>query len=513
MKRMKKLVSVLIMMALAVTMAIGVSAAAIIIPEKDTHTYEIYQIFTGEYYTGVDENGKEIESLKEMKWGQNSMGEAGTSVDEDTLNELDKFSTWSLSNNESIENIMKFADFAKNNAVGTIAGGKRYDLPDGYYLLKDVDLSDKEGEAYSTYILQLVGGMDTEITRKGDAPTSEKKVKDINDSTSDGETVWQDSADHDLNDTINYKLTANLPDNVSSYNEYTLKFVDDLSKGLTIDLATPSVIYLNDTRIDEMIPAPSSKVSSYEDGAVYEWDLGDVKNKYGVTNNDVITIEYTATLNENAVVGEKGNPNKMHIEYSNNPNYDGQGETGKTPDDTVIVFTYDLIVDKVDQDKNPLPDAKFILEKYTYSKDEDGNDVYQWVEVKRDYIVSDDKTVFTWSKIDDGTYRITEVEPPAGYNAIKPIYFKVTADHEIEADDPQLKELKGIVLTEALEETDEMFDVGGKNASLMKTIENRKGSTLPETGGMGTRILYILGSVLVLGAGILLITRRRMAAK
>ena len=111
------------------------------------------------------------------------------------------------------------------------------------------------------------------------------------------------------------------------------------------------------------------------------------------------------------------------------------------------------------------------------------------------------------SLYDDGVYRLKETTTPDGYNTMKDIIFEIKATHS-DGNNPELTGLNGdsisgeITLTPSKDE-----------GSLTATIENKKGSQLPETGGIGTTIFYVVGVVLMLGAGVLLITKRRMSAK
>ena len=84
-----------------------------------------------------------------------------------------------------------------------------------------------------------------------------------------------------------------------------------------------------------------------------------------VLGDDVskVRVEYTATLNENAVIGFLGNPNTMYMEFSNNPNNEQGGDKGQTPEDKVIVFTYKVVINKIDSRRIPLAGATFKLEK------------------------------------------------------------------------------------------------------------------------------------------------------
>ncbi|WP_288154241.1 prealbumin-like fold domain-containing protein [uncultured Sharpea sp.] len=117
--------------------------------------------------------------------------------------------------------------------------------------------------------------------------------------------------------------------------------------------------------------------------------------------------------------------------YSNNPNKGGEGETGKTPDDKNIVFTYKAVVNKVDQEQKTLAGAAFKLEK----KNNQG--VYNLV---KSFTAGND-TTFEFKGLDDGDYKLTETTTPAGYNTITPIEFTISADHDTTADEPALTRL------------------------------------------------------------------------
>lgn len=226
--------------------------------------------------------------------------------------------------------------------------------------------------------------------------------------------------------------------------------------------------------------------------------ITDVKAVADITQDEnKVVVEYNATLNENAVIGSAGNTNDVELTYSNNPNATGDGttkpaDTGKTPKDTVKVFTYQTIINKVDQDGKALSGAEFTLVK----KNKDGSTK------NVDVVKNAEGKSFTFKGLDAGNYVLEETKTPDGYNTIKAIEFTIDADYDKEADDPQLTKLSGVA----------KFDANKADGSLKADIVNRKGSLLPSTGGMGTTILYVIGSILVLVAAILLITKKRMDA-
>ena len=351
-------------------------------------------------------------------------------------------------------------------------------------------------------------------TPKSDVPEVQKKVKDINDSTDTTKTDWQDSADYDIGDSIPFQLKATLADNVSSYTTYKVVFHDTLSKGLTYN--NDAKVYIDGTETNGFTVTATVNADGTTTLTV---SCDDVK-ALGAGNSSVITVEYTAKLNENAVLGSAGNPNKVYLEYSNNPNKSESGEkheTGKTPEDTVIVFTYQTIINKVDSENKPLTGAAFKLEKLIKGKDGAAD---TWTTVK-EFTVDETTTSFTFSGLDDGQYKLTETKTPVGYNTIDPIYFVIEATHDETADAPTLKTLNAYLTDANGNKQTEMKDGESVNidlgtvdltaGSITTTVVNKSGSELPSTGGIGTTIFYVLGGVLVLAAVVLLVTKKRMS--
>lgn len=197
--------------------------------------------------------------------------------------------------------------------------------------------------------------------------------------------------------------------------------------------------------------------------------------------------------------------------FSNNPNNDqiGKPETGETPWDNVIVFTYQVVVNKYANsvaDGNKLAGAEFKLEKVL----KDGTKTEIAV------VKLSDETSFTFKGLDDGDYILTETQTPAQYNTIAPITFTVTAEHNIEWTTENRNDILTSLTGNAASGTitfSPKTDDNGVQTGLETNVINKSGSTLPSTGGMGTTIFYVVGSILVLGAAILLITKKRMSAR
>lgn len=483
MKHAKKLASLLMALVMVLGMSVGTTVTAfaadttISAPEGSTRTYDVYQIFTGDLHEGV---------LSNVKWGKNGTGTEGASVNQATLDAL-------VAVNEESDTI-KLAEIEKyvnlnSQVFGTVSDGNPLTVPTGYYLIKDKGPV-SEGETYSLYVVEVAGP--TTISPKVSQVTSEKKVKDINDSTGVG-SDWQDSADYDIGDKVPFQLKGTVAADYDKYTVYKFVFHDTESAGLTFDKDSV-VVKVDNTVIDSGYTVVTEGLN---DGCTFEIQFTDLKTIDSVEAGSVITVDYKSRLNENAVIGSTGNTNKMKLEYSNNPNDKQGGTTGNTPEDTVVVFSYKTIINKVDGDSKSLTGAAFKLEKLIKGADEAAD---TWTLVK-EYTVDADNpaSTFEFTGLDDGTYKLTETVTPAGYNTIDPISFEITASDN------------GTVITGLDGDNNTItFAKNLEAGSLSANVVNKAGSILPSTGGMGTTLLYIIGAILVVGAGVLLVARRRM---
>ena len=367
------------------------------------HTYEAYQIFTGDLSEGI---------LSNVKWGKGVTYKEETSA-ADVAKALgeNKLTIAQLIDKLTLTTVAKTVKSAEGSTV--IDG-----LAAGYYLVKDQDgTQDGKSDAYTKFIVQVVG--DTEAAIKSGVPTVTKKVKDTNDST-DETSNWQDSADYDIDDYVPYQITGTMPDNIADYTTYKYEFTDTMSQGLTYvndkdDKDHKTTIKIGDTDVTESFK--EVKTENTDGKTTVTWTCNNLKNKEDnklkditLTKDSTVVVTYFAKLNEDAVIGSAGNPNTVNLTYSNNPNKDGEGETGKTPDDKNIVFTYKAVVNKVDQEQKTLAGAAFKLEK----KNNQG--VYNLV---KSFTAGND-TTFEFKGLDDGDYKLTETTTPAGYNTITP---------------------------------------------------------------------------------------------
>lgn len=497
-KVLKGLVAVAATAAMAIAGVAGASTAMaagtnydITVPSTDTHTYSVYQVFTGDLSNGTLSNIKAGQNFNKNNTASKSAADAAAEIAQGTY----------ANNTEKLAAITPYVDLT-GTAFGEVSANTALSAPAGYYLLKDKDAVTGD-DAATLFIVQVNGPVT--VNRKANKPTFEKKVKDVNDSTGD-KSDWQDSADYDVNDEVPFQLTATLPTNkadFAAYKTYKLVFHDQQSAGLTFNKDSVVVKYGDQTLGTDSytLETPATDNDTFD---ITITDAKTVKDADGsaitVAAGGKFTVEYTSTLNENAVIGSTGNPNEASLEFSNNPNVGGEGETGKTPTDKVIVFTYQLDINKTFNGGTP---AENDLPKF---------ELYKFDSTTNDYTIDRGEVTITkteggkytasFKRVDDGKYKLVETKTPAGFNTAADTLFEITADHDVESDNPQLTVLK-INITAGNTTT----------GTVTADVVNQKGSSLPSTGGMGTVLLYVAGiAVFVLaGATLVMALRRRNA--
>lgn len=520
-KVLKGLVAVAATAAMAVAGFAGASTAmadtatgSIKVAEGDSHTYTVYQVFTGTY--GSDGSLGDVKPGTDFN-ADNGAGDNGTNLTAAKAAEALAKIESTESDQTKLAEILKFANLTTQYGSDLTASAPLTNVPAGYYLAKDKDNTVTGNDAQTLYIVNVVGNSAVIITRKVDKPTFQKKVKDTNDSTG-STTNWQDSADYDVNDEVPFQLTATLPaneDDFAAYKTYKLVFTDNQSAGLTYPAADGFIVKYGDTVVPSTQYTLTLNPTTTAADSTFTLTINDVKSLKDA-NGDAITVaaggkftvEYESTLNDKAVIGSTGNPNEAKLQYSNNPNYTGEGAnspTGETPKDKVIVFTYQLNVNKTFDQGTP---ADNDLPKFTLYKSYKSGEQEEWRKVGEEITVTktsngtETKYTASFPRIDDGNYKLVESHTPAGYNTAADTLFTVTAEHDIEAVNPLLTSLK-------IDQT----DGNTTNGTVQANVVNKKGSNLPSTGGMGTVMLYVAGiAVFVLaGATLVMALRRRNA--
>lgn len=521
---------------------------------KPGHTYEAYQVFAGdlagsvlsniEWGTGVNGAGLLAALKSDSAYGSyftncTTAAQVAEVLTKKFDSDSDELNAFAALVNAHLADTPTGTSGAISEEKYTISN-----LPAGYYLLKDKDNSlDDSNSAYTMYMLQLVGNLTT--TPKASAPTVEKKVLENSKYPKDegyGQG-YNDVADWNIGDAVPFKLIGALPA-MSGYDTYKYVFHDTLSAGLTLN-ADSVEVYVTETKDADLESATKLTAttdytlitSNTGDGCSFEVVFNDLTEVTIPEGSEFIIVAYTATLNENAEIGLDGNPNAVYLEFSNNPY--AEEETNETPKDTVIVFTYELDTTKVDgataDAENPtkLPGAQFVLlnsDGTKVAKIDAANKFDGWVNLPagtgegsaityEDWtaynttnpviLTSDDDGLFQVIGLDAGTYKLREIQAPDGFNLL-PNDVEVV----ITADTNNGQDWSGTA-AEALTDLNVTADGERGNGQASTgiaaiTIANNKGATLPETGGMGTTVFYVLGGILAVGAGVLLVARRRM---
>lgn len=569
MKQAKKLAAVLLSLVLVLALAVPASAAGnytiTITNDQAGHTYEAYQIFAGDVSDDTQQGGNvEGPILSNITWGSGvdntryaallaalkddgTIGAKFADIDDATdaaaiAAALDGAATTDA---EAFANVV--SGFLSDTATASTAGDGIYtiaNLDAGYYLVKDQDESLNGAAATATeYIVQVLGNVNM-APKDSDVPTVEKKVSEEDYHQDNGYgTTYNDVADWDIGDSVPFKLIGSIPD-MTAYDTYEYIFNDTLSKGLTLQEDTIKV-YIAVNKNDEVggytaLTAGEDYTLTLNDvengGGSFSIAFDDLKNAPYVGQGDrhFVIVTYDATLNANAEIGLDGNPNSVDLQFSNDPNGDG---LGRTTEDTVIVFTYELDGTKVDgeNEDTKLEGAEFVLFNGGHTRVahiENGklvgwvalpggydSDTYQqipyetWETFNRTtnvIMTSAAEGVFGVSGLDDGTYHLMEIKAPNGYNLLEGDVQLV-----IEATTVNGQNWNGAANTALTALTINVANEGAVNGktdtgAVNVTVRNNQGATLPETGGMGTTLFYIIGGLLVVGAGILLVVRIRM---
>lgn len=349
------------------------------------------------------------------------------------------------------------------------------DIELGYYLVLPVNAT--EG-SYGSICSLTNAAPNGEIHMKGEYPTIDKEV---------------DDQDVEVGQEVTWTITSTVPD-TTGYDTFIWKLHDTMSEGLTFGSSietTNFTVMFGETEItiseDDIIFA--------DNGFVLTLDMTEYQDYAG----QPITITYTAIVNENAVCNYTHN--LAWLEYGHDPDE----ELEHTPPIEIPVYSSEIVIDKIEagNESIKLEGAKFVLYKevegvryyYKYTPASEGIDAkVEWIPSSDGSVPADATVVVTdvngyaaFQGLESGTYYIQETEAPEGYNLL-------TNPVEIIVDAPT---------------TDE----NGKpiGVSVESQIANNTGSELPETGGIGTKIFYIVGAVLLLGAGITLAVRRRAA--
>lgn len=422
----------------------------------------------------------------------------------------------------------------------------------GYYLTDEITDNDGTHQA-SSLIMVNTANPNASINIKSDYPKLIKKIHE-----DDNDIGWNDMADFEIGQTVPYKYESNIP-NMNGYHTYYYAWHDKMDDALTFDPSSVAITISDETK-SYTLTDNEFKVTENVDDETFQVEVDDIKaivdKQFPNKNSDYenvygqkVTLTYNATLNDKAALdtGRPGFENTVRLEFSNDSDREGNGETGYTPWDTVVCFTFKLNVTKVNNYDKPLADAKFRL----YSDEDCENEVYVkeandgYHVINRDSLggndhmggsipeeavemKSDSAGLFTIIGLDSGTYYLKETDSPAGYRELEdPIILEANAtyasnrDNYVTGDGVTDKALKTLQATAHVDEffnlswneKDEVLQTDVIDGSINLMVVNNILKKLPATGVTSGLIAFGLGGIIAIVTGIVLFVVKRKRVK
>lgn len=507
MKLIKKMLAIMFAFMMVVGMGTNVKAETTEGRQNDTtgtiivsnpaegHTYKLYKILNLESYSYDTKHPDE---------GNYSYTFAGDAWDTFVRNNAGEGKFFTITDNKYVTSNQGTSAEALAKAAIEFAEGKKLEIQapsttdsNGNLVFNDLDL----GYYLVDSSVGALCGLDTTnpkvtIQEKNGTPTVEKKVKE--DSTEN----FDSSNTADIGQTVEFKTTITAQAGAQNYVLH-----DKMDAGLTFTGNVSVSLKKNDSEQEQ--PLENNKDYVLKTSGLSETDttctfhieftkaLCDSLNA-----DDQIIVSYSATLNENAIVGNAGNKNETWLKYGNGTDTTHSTTTTKTFE--IPVFKYA----KKDNVKTGLAGAKFTL-----SKNANGSSPINLIEVsdatetprltyrvakESETSVATDITTpsngkFVIQGLDADTYYLTETEAPKGYN-------KLASPIKVEIKDNGTLKIDG-------------QDIIDKVSITQVNVENKTGTLLPSTGGMGTTVIYMAGAILVIASGIVLVSKKRSKAK
>lgn len=456
MKKMRKIFALLIAMVMVLGMATSVFAATITINPgtptggSGTPTYSYYLMMKATV------NGDKVAYYVENETLANAI--AGLKVGDDTIFTVTPATgatRWNVTINKKSDEteftgleVAAALDTIKANAIDKKENSAELTYTfegDGYVLVES-----------SLGTLLVLDTITTQtINEKNTYPSLEKE---------------EDTSNAEIGGTVTYTVPVTIPANVA---EKDIIVYDTISKGLTLNTAIT-----DDKNIGGLVFSQDGEAD--EDGNI-TYKVTIPAESVKANAGDVITLTYTATVNEKAVVNVP-ETNKAKLVYDNFTSVE-------TEPVEVTTFGFDLLKIGDGDDENPLANVEFTLTNEAgnyYDATADSNPRFSAGEKTAK---TDANGEITFAGLAEGTYTLTETKTNDGYNLLSgPITVTIDAEGNATFSGDGASALEGNAVK----------------------INNQSGSVLPSTGGIGTTIFYIIGAILVIGAGVVLVTRRRM---
>ena len=554
MKTLKTLLRTILLVALLVALGTTTALAAdnntiTISSETSGHTYQAYQVFAGTFSSttgkltnitwGSGVNGTNLlAAIKADTTYGGSFSSCSTAADVAQVISTSYPASTAFAN--ALAKLVSANLTTTHTDSGAPSGSYTYtisNLTDGYYFVNEASLGTTPDNAYTKFLLQVVDNVT--VSAKTDKPAIALKVLENNDGTY--KNTWNDAADYSIGTAVPYRIVSIVPD-MTYYDTYYYQMTDTISSGSTFNASSVKVYYVNsagamyDIETSTSTGAGGTQLSSgytvSPTAGGFTLTFSDLSNTSGVPvlGGGYLVVEYTATLNSNASVqvpATPGNATEVYLTYSNNPNNaDGSG-TGVTPKDEVVVYTFRLTINKVDSSTPavPLTGATFALftdstnattaaadpatvANFATALTFTGSAGSYTRSTSGDYTLSGTAGgVYTIGGLDQGTYYLVEISAPAGYNRlITPVSVVIDPTYHDGAQssayvDGHVPDATG----------DQLITVTANGGTALDVV-NQAGATLPETGGMGTKLFTIGGLSLMLVALVIVLLRKKNAA-
>jgi fimbrial isopeptide formation D2 family protein len=482
-----------------------------------------YKSFETYYKTKMGFSGDLVDYIKTLS------DESGNVLPAKHL-ELDSLARelWNWSEIPANKAVLETADLMWEKTAGA-ADVEFTGLPAGYYVVVGSGIFHNHTVPTQSFaaLCTVLDGVVRNVRFKADAPKIEKHVKNhYNDQ-------WEKWTDIDITAPVQFRLMSSIPD-TSDYAQYFYAVHDNMSAGITYNsIASVTAIKDSPAATRVLNPGANSVMDTYVLSAPGK-DRANVDTTFSVLVNsdtikdlsakgfDRIEIIVNATLNPLAVIEQNGNPNYVKLEYSNNPNWVGDGTpgqkppTGETPNDDAWVYTYKLAIFKYTGIADPLPGVKFQLfasdgRVASFAPGEGinaGKNVFAgWVTnnptspAANTILVTGPLGTVEIVGLDAATYTLKELEGLPGYNPISDITVtvknKLQAGRDIPALITHLNSVRGSNDSGAsfLEYLTFLNDIN----KVTVDVYNGKGALFPGTGGMGVYVLYAISAIITAG--------------